>query len=120
MKFNGCVEGQEFYKDNLCKKKPNFKVSPFRHYELSNKKQQVHSVLYCMEEYVKPAMKEMIGTVSFEKMETVTRLRWEAFIKALLNPANGMSTEEKKVRQRASWVVLKMAGMTPEIFDGYG
>ena len=119
MKFDGCVEGQEFYKKNLCKKNPNHKVSPFRYYKPSNKKQEVHSVLYCMEESVKPAMEKMIGVVSFEKMETVTQLRWDPFIRALLNPDNRTSTVETKVRQRASWVVLKMAGTTPEIFEGW-
>ena len=100
MKFNGCVEGQKFYKDNLCKKNANYKVSPFKHYKPSNKKEQVHSVLYCMEEYVKPAMLKMIGILSFKKIETVTQLKWETFIKALLNPANGMSPDQKIVRQR--------------------
>ena len=65
-------------------------------------------------------MREMISTVAYNKMKTVSMFQWNVFIKSLLNKENSNTKTKTVVRQRASWVVLKMAGTSPEIFSSKG
>ena len=43
-------------------------------------KKREFSVVYCIEEYVKPAMRNRISVVAYKNMEKLSLLQWKTFI----------------------------------------